>query len=374
MAKTKHKKKRLPHSTVSTNSTPLPGSMPLQSFAQTAFKKRAIQFQKNGSEVDAVYEGLDFDAIRLKRRISSVIAVSEEVVSRYGEICPDVPGLFSLAEDWVLMNTYPVSAFDHLEQHIYSTLGAAIWILDNIRDQGKTDILAEILRCAPPAEDVPMPDVWDPCHSRQVLRQVVSIINNRNRDCPATEKAIQKKRASVARIYMDRPTAENKIDHTVPSRLLYDQLIALIDPEALSVIENVYQEKYWEWLRRYFLCRAVFNREEQAIRAEVQEFKALTVENQSSITAQTKEPASILSNPITSGSIIPPDFQSLPVQQYHAKILEYQNKSLREKQEQFRTRFSAFTREVGEFALLPGDEIAKRYGEELAQIWEGSSP
>ena len=70
---------------------------------------------------------------------------------------------------------------------------------------------------------------------------MVSIINNRNSDCPVTEKAIRKNKATVARIYMDRPTAENKIDHTVPSRQLYDQVIALIDPDGhvLGVAETI---------------------------------------------------------------------------------------------------------------------------------------
>ena len=168
------------------------GSIPLPNFAQAVFKERSNRFQKNGSNIDSVYEGLDFDPIRQKRRIASVLTVAENVKERFHTICPDSPGKFSLAEDWVIMNSCPVSAFDYIEKYVFTTLGAAIWILDHIRDKGKIDKLNDILHNAPLLDDFPMPDVWDSCHSQRLLRQMVSIINNRNSDCPVTEKAIRK--------------------------------------------------------------------------------------------------------------------------------------------------------------------------------------
>ena len=179
MAKKKNKKKNL-HNAVGVNAAPVPGERTLHHFAHKVFNERIGRFQKNGSAIDSVYEGLDFDAIRVKRRISSILSVAEHVTQNFSEICPDTPNRFSLAEDWVLMNSYPVSAFDHIEKYVFSTLGAAIWLLDHIRDNGKTERLNEILRNAPLPGNIPMPDVWDPCHSQQTLRHVVNIINNRN--------------------------------------------------------------------------------------------------------------------------------------------------------------------------------------------------
>jgi len=349
------------------------GSIPLPNFAQAVFKERSNRFQKNGSNIDTVYEGLDFDPIRQKRRIASVLTVAENVKERFHTICPDSPGKFSLAEDWVIMNSCPVSAFDYIEKYVFSTLGAAIWLLDHIRDNGKTDKLNEILQCAPLQDDFQMPDVWDACHSQRLLRQMVSIINNRNADCPVTEKAIRKNKASVSRIYMDRSTAENKIDHTVPSRQLYDQVIALIDPEALSQIENQYMDMYWEWLRRYFLCRSLFNQEEQKIRAEIDDFQnhmqAMFTKN--AVLSQARKHLSILSNASTMGQLPTPDFKQDSDQLHQVRSLEYQNRILYDKQEEFNARFSSFTREVGEFTLLPLESIAKQYGEEIASIWKG---
>lgn len=373
MAKTKHKKKTRSPSAGNVNTPPLPGTLPIQTFAQKVFKQRAIQFQKQGSEVDAIYEGLDFDPIRMKRRISSVLSVVDEVVSRYSDICPDVPAIFSLAEDWVTMNSYPVSAYDHVEKHIFSALGAAIWILDNIRDQGKTEKLTKILCGTPYADEILMPDVWDPCHSQQMLRQMLWVIHNRNADCHVTEKAIRKNRASLERIYMDRATAENKIDHNVPSRSLFDQILALIDPDALSAIEHTYKEKHWDWLSRYFRCRAIFIREECSIRDEIMEFQdqIQRTKAQMPILSQNPEFVSVLSNATNAGTFSCLSLEPSSEQILQAKTMEYQNKSLFEKQERFHARFNSFIREVGEFALLPSDEISNRFGDEIAHIWEG---
>lgn len=371
MAKKKLKKNKHHGS----NAAPLPGKMTLQDFAHTVFKDRANQFQKSGSDIDSVYEGLDFDAIRIKRRISSVLSVADEIKNRYSEICPDSPNMFSLAEDWVIMNSHPVSAFDHVEKYVFSTLGAAIWLLDYIRDHGRIDQLNEILRNAPLPKDIQLPDVWDPCHSQQLLRQMVSIINNRNSDCPVTEKAIRKNKATVERIYMDRPTAENKVDHAVPSRHLYDQVLSLIDPDALTAIVNTYEDKFWEWLRRYFLCRAIFNKEEQEIRAEIEDFQnqmqALVTQN--AIISSARKPISILSNASNNVDPLSFDFKPTSEQVVRSKTLEYLNKVLYEKQEAFNARFSSFCREVGEFSLMPTQSIAQLHGEEIAQIWEGFS-
>jgi hypothetical protein len=367
MAKTKNKKNKNLH-----NCTPLPGELPLRDFANRVFKERAGRFQKKGTAIDSVYEGLDLDAIRIKRRVSSVLSVVEEVKSCCGNICPDIPGRFSLAEDWVLMNTCPVSAFDHIEKYVFSTLGAAIWLLDHIRDTGKLDQLNEILSNAKLPGNVEMPDVWDPCHSQQMLQQMVSIINNRNADCPVTEKAILKNKATVTRIYMDRPTAENKIDHTVPSRFLYDQIIALIDPKALSLIEDTYNEKYWDWLNRYFRCRALFNEEEQQIRSEIQDFQCRIEE----ITAKTDTFSKNAKQlPLLSNTGISTPFPALNSNQaadhlFQLKSLEYQNKVLYEKQSEFNARLSSFTREIGEFSLMPFETIAMHYSEKIANIWK----
>jgi len=238
---------------------------------------------------------------------------------------------------------------------------------------GRRKSVLVILRNAPPIDNIHLPDVWDPCHSQQLLWQMVSIINNRNADCPVTEKAIRKNKATVVRVFMDRPTAENKIDHSVPSRQVYDQVIALIDPKALSEIEDYYKERHWEWLRRYFLSRSLFNQEEQQIRAEIDQFQTQiqAFSAQTAAVSQSRNQLSILSNASSPSAISTLNLTPSAGHVNQLKALEYQNKILYEKQEEFNARFNSFTREVGEFALTPFDSIAKQYGTQIAEIWDG---
>lgn len=348
-------------------------NLTLQAYTQAVFRERSNQFQKNGSAISTVYEGLDLDNVRMKRRISAVVSVFEEVKQRFSAICPDFSGRYTLAENWVTMNAYPVSAYDYVEKYVFSTLGASIWILDHIRDNGKTDQLKEILRDAPALGDVLMPDIWDPCHSQQLLRRMISIINYRNFDCPAQEKAVRKNKTTVSRIYMDRPTAENKIDHNVPSRRVYDKIIALIDPVALAAIEATYQEKYWDWLHRYFLCRAEFSREEQTIRAEIEDYqnRIHAMDAQNTALAQNKKQLSILFNANSNG-ILPAFPSDVSTDQLNpVKAMVYQNKVLYEKQESFNARLNSFNRDIGELPLISAESIERQYGQEIAGIWSG---
>lgn len=359
----KQKQKKRNHRSAST--IPSPGKSTLQSCAQAVFRERSAQFQKNSSAISTVYEGLDLDTVRVKRRISAAVSVAEEVKARYAEICPDIPNRFTLAEDWITMNAYPVSAYDYVEKYVFSTLGAAIWILDHLRDNGKTDQLRELLRTAPPPGDVLMPDVWDPCHSRQALTQMVAIINNRNQDCAAAEKSVRKNKSAVSRVYMDRPTAEQKIDHSVPSRRLYEQVIGLIAPDALAALVETYQEKYWDWLRRYFRSRAEFMQEELSLRAEIEAFQ-----NQLQ-TLTTQKQALPLANPFSKDRIPSFDGKMQESQYFHAKAMEHQNIVLFDKQEEFNFRFRSFTRDVGDFTLMPKERISEQFGEAIADIWAG---
>ena len=309
------------------------------------------------------------DPIRLKRRITSVVSVAEEVTKQYSGIAKDIPGSFNLSQDWVTMNSYPASGYDYIEKYVHASLGAAIWILDYLKDNGKISALNEILGKAPPVADIPIPDVWDPCHSQALLKQLVGIIRNRNADCSGQEKAVRKNKNAIPRVYMDRPTAESKIDHPVPSRYLYDQIIALICPDALAAIEAQYKEMYWDWLHRYFFCRKCFAKEEQTILSGIEDFQRRKQMLQIPVTVQTdaSQTLSILSNTRNVHDLL-----NSPLEQYrHVQALEYEHRALYKKQEEFNARFRAFTRDIGEFPLIPNAAIEKQYGPEIAAIWAG---
>lgn len=340
-------------------------------YAQAVFRERCTQFPKNGTRMGAVYEGLDFDSVRAKRRISAAVTLTDEIQERFSGICPDRPDKFSLAEDWIEMNAYPVSAYDYVEKFVYSTLGAAIWILDYLRDNGKLSELDRILSKSPALDNAPMPEVWDACHSQHLLGRIVAIICNRNSDCKTIEKAVKKHKTSVCRVYMDRPTAENKIDHNSPSRTLYDSMIRLIDSNSLSELKEYYTEKYWDWIRRYFLCRELFLAEEIRLEAAIED---LNTRAQALMTQNTRNKKGAESSLLLSGAMnnigLPTSIHT-NYQNHHfqMKALEHQSNVLYKRQNELNASFSSFTRELGEFCIMSRDAISEKYGSEIADIW-----
>jgi regulator of replication initiation timing len=126
-------------------------------------------------------------------------------------------------------------------------------------------------------------------------------------------------------------------------------------------------------LRRYFLCRSLFNQEEQKIRAEIDDFQShlQVMLTKNAVLSQARKHLSILSNASSMEQLPTPDFKQDSDQLHQVRSLEYQNRILYDKQEEFNARFSSFTREVSEFTLLPYEAIAKKYGEEIASIWQG---
>lgn len=343
----------------------------LYKYARSVFRERSNQFQKNGDSISVVYEGLDFDTLRLKRRVEAVTAVSEEVKARFSDLCPDIPGIFSILEDWVGMNAYPYSAYDYVEKYVFSSFAAAIWILDYIRDHGKLEQLNLLLASVPHPAEVFMPDVWDPCHSQQMLSKMVSIIVNRNQDQPAEKKRNKQERTPILRVYMDKATAEHSIDHAMPSRSVYDQVLSLIDSDALAAIKEKYTERYWEWLRRYFCTRKRFVTEELRIRSQIDEFQnqllALAEQIPALRNPDRRTPLFAQSSPIA--SVAANGYEPSSEHLIRKSQLEQQNRVLYQKQEEFNARFNAFTREVGDFTLIPHQTLAQKYGTDICDCW-----
>ena len=81
-------------------------------------------------------DGLDYDEIRVKRRISATVALLDEAKEKLYDLCPDIPDIFSFEEDWYEQNLLPIPAYDYNERFSHSAMAAAIWILDHLRDQG----------------------------------------------------------------------------------------------------------------------------------------------------------------------------------------------------------------------------------------------
>ena len=55
-------------------------------------------------------DGLDYDEIRVKRRISATVALLDEAKEKLYDLCPDIPDIFSFEEDWYDQTLLPIPA------------------------------------------------------------------------------------------------------------------------------------------------------------------------------------------------------------------------------------------------------------------------
>jgi len=340
------------------NSLPSSGDSPI-SFAHSIFRARCNQFRKTDPAMAEFYEGLDFDAERCKRRQSAALSLLEEAKHRFGALCPEDPSCFSFDEDWISINAYPLSAYDYFEKHVCFGLGIALWILDRIRDAGKTDQLSRYLGNAPSAQHPNLPPVWDPCHSRPLIASVLWVIYNRNADCPINQKYRQKNPHGTVRYFMDKAAVENAITGDAPSRQCLEGLLSLIEPDALDQAREYYQELYWDWLRRYYLCRNILLVEERALRQEIQHFQnTFLIPKAPTPMLLAKAPVSLLPGSSATGEYY-----------FHKKSLEHRQDFLFRKQEAFNAKAESFLRDIGDFSILSPEIVIRKYGQEIADIW-----
>ena len=124
---------------------------------------------KRRAENRRFYGGVDYDPGRVKRRITATAATMEDFKSRFHRACPTPPEGFDFETDWTEANATPRLAYDMEEEFKTGLLGAAIWMLDVIRDRGDIQAVAELLPDHVDPTDVGMPDVWDTCPTNPFL-------------------------------------------------------------------------------------------------------------------------------------------------------------------------------------------------------------
>ena len=208
---------------------------------------------------------LDLDNLRIKRRIAATLATLDELTQQVPDIPTEVPDVFYLAEDWAQINFYAPVPYDRQEEESTATLGAAIWMLDQIREDGR---IQEAIRLMPkddgPLDEIDIPPVWDPCHSDEVLLGMLYMIQKRNQDCAGAKvsKHVKDGPPQRPRFYMDSLTTENKHHQQVDSRIRFEAILSMIPQDAIDRAVQSYQELFWDWVRRYYSCRKIILQQE----------------------------------------------------------------------------------------------------------------
>lgn len=219
---------------------------------------------------------IDYDALHVKRRVSATVETTSTLMARVKSFCPNVPDVFSCEEEWADINASTFFAYDNMEEEDTLALAAAIWMLDRMKASGK---LYEAIQLLPEddgtLDDVYLPDVWDACHSDEILRGMVYAIQQRNADCAALKKQSRGQNGSKEqhdRFFMDEYTAAGTHRQQVPSRQRFEALMELTPHGAIDQAVERCENKMWEWAERYFKCRAIFAEKENKLKIKTERF------------------------------------------------------------------------------------------------------
>ena len=104
---------------------------------QEAFRYSARLVNQRHYDNPQLKVSLDFDQIRIKRRTAAVLSTIEEVRERVLNQYPQLRDGFSVESDWAEVNAQPRPAYDGEEEMSTVSLGAAIWMLDKLKDCGR---------------------------------------------------------------------------------------------------------------------------------------------------------------------------------------------------------------------------------------------
>lgn len=207
---------------------------------------------------------LDMDELWLKRRTEAIKKTMPEICKLATKICPTVPGQFYIEEDWGQVNYAPITSYDGIDNRLDLTMGAAIWMLDQIKANGHMDsAICELPKMADiPDEVFDHVNIYDAVHSVDVIESMMAAIRYRNRDCVIPEKYDKYREEQPGKTFADIVTVLKKQHQKVPSRLLFESLLGMVGKEKIDAAVKLYKNKLYEWITLYFKARAVLREEE----------------------------------------------------------------------------------------------------------------
>lgn len=325
------------------------------------------------------YGGLD-PAI-VERRTEAILALVDEVREHSKELCPDIPGVFSVDKEWIAWNATPVNRYELEEESLYLSSAVAIWILDYARDNGVMDdlisILSEFVFCG----EYSMPKIWDPCHAEGLIRQMVALIQLRNGQTieePPANLQNNKKNAYIG-CFTTSAIAERAVDKNDPIRKTFDAVLDLIDSETLEKIKKDFENKYWDWTERFLrtvnvvMQKRVQHREcRLQLEQKISQFTKQATEMRESLQKpliQRDMTVQSLSVDIRPGVIEP--FAGSSNMYIQVRQLETELKRLDTQRDEIDNLYCDIIGKTYYFPTRSYSSIEEEYGREIADIWLG---
>lgn len=227
-----------------------------ENLVKESFRQQVKHAKQNLSIDAALFDGLDYGNAFRRRRNQAICATLDKVREINLDIASAVDEKYYVEKEWISVNTMAIPAYDYEEEYTSSVLGAAIWMLDQIKEAGRVQELRNILEPANELTALLVPKIWDPCHDIDLIYSMVDAICNRNKQGEMVPYTY------FRRTYMTEDIAEGKVDHSNPSRYRFDSILKLIPENSITRATEYYEALYWDWVRRFYLGRQVIVRDQ----------------------------------------------------------------------------------------------------------------
>lgn len=207
-------------------------------FVTEHFKEthRTISRAYRGSKAERVREAFNLVEPYESRRIRAVANSLPQVWRRYGA---KYPGL-AVENEWAMLCSRPILAYDELDFDHNLCLGAALWMLDTLKDYGQLDQALALLPRGKDETNVDIPQLYDPCFSKEILCGMLYVIQNRY--------------GRVADGFILPAVPRDKQPAKPNTHELFCKLLSLLPQDAVSEAVERFRLATWEWCDTYLEC------------------------------------------------------------------------------------------------------------------------
>ena len=161
----------------------------------------------------------DLEEPDYSRRMKAVGNLYQQFIDRFAEKY----SMSDVEKSFAHVSSLPISTYDRLDDDTSFMLGAAIWMLDHLKDAGHLEDAFELL---PHMSEAYMPDVYDTCYGFDVLTGMLQIIR-------------------------DRSNADTIASTSEPDSV-FKKLLALIPDMDKELAVADFKERFWNWADLYF--------------------------------------------------------------------------------------------------------------------------
>lgn len=226
----------------------------LESWVREEFKEqqrhlRAYQ-KKSGSDFGAQLCGA-----YATRRTEAIIEYMDQIRQRFSAKHPDT----SLEEDYVFAELHTLSNYDDLEDHYDISTAAAIWILDELKEEGKLEEAYRIMDDDITIFDVVMADVYDSIHPQQTICAMVHLIQTRNEALHRNDDECY---------VIDEGTARKQRADSD-----FRKIVALLDQSAIDHAVKLYEDAVWSWLGLFLEYNDYYSKQKASIARQIEQVK-----------------------------------------------------------------------------------------------------